>query len=399
MYIQRDCAVKAIVLELPKRTEICIGPDAFTKPRKLKLLILRNVSFQGPVCLPNQLRYLEWAGCIPWIPEFSSGPNKLVVLDVSGGRMLGEPKQFEFSQGFQNLKYISFYECGLLVCTPNLSCTPNLMELEIQSCDNLEVVHESIANHDKLQVVDINDCPKLHYFPILHSKTLQALRIEECEYFERFPDIPHELEGLKELCFRYTAIEEVPTSIEYLVSLRRMCLGGCDRLISLSSSIYKLQNLEELELNECKKLTTFPKYDYSADSGMKTGLPKLRKLDFRYCSLFEVEFLENLFCVPLLESLELHGNEITSLPTSIHKRDHLSTLIVSWCDGLREIPKLPPYVILFDAQNHHSLKNTDHLTSLNDFVCRGLAMADISSQVRLSLSLSLSLSSLWSWKT
>ncbi|XP_048132350.1 disease resistance protein RPP2B-like [Rhodamnia argentea] len=93
----RDCAVKAIVLELPKRTEICIGPDAFTKLRKLKLLILRNVSFQGPVCLPNQLRYLEWAGCIPWIPEFSSGPNKLVVLDVSGGRMLGEPKQFEVS--------------------------------------------------------------------------------------------------------------------------------------------------------------------------------------------------------------------------------------------------------------------------------------------------------------
>ncbi|KAF8029318.1 hypothetical protein BT93_E1873 [Corymbia citriodora subsp. variegata] len=51
--------VKAIVLALPEPKEMCINPDAFTKLRRLKLLILHNVhdSFQGPRCLPNELKW------------------------------------------------------------------------------------------------------------------------------------------------------------------------------------------------------------------------------------------------------------------------------------------------------------------------------------------------------
>ncbi|KAF7849408.1 hypothetical protein BT93_L0822 [Corymbia citriodora subsp. variegata] len=53
-----DCTTKAIVLELPEPTELCIDPNAFTKMRNLRLLILSNVhdSLPGPVCLPNELR-------------------------------------------------------------------------------------------------------------------------------------------------------------------------------------------------------------------------------------------------------------------------------------------------------------------------------------------------------
>ncbi|KAK3416361.1 hypothetical protein EUGRSUZ_H02067 [Eucalyptus grandis] len=76
-------AVKAIVLVLPKIEAIYIGPNAFTNMRRLRLLIMINVhnSFQGPICLPNELRWFEWPEC-PWFPEFSSCPNKLVGLDL-----------------------------------------------------------------------------------------------------------------------------------------------------------------------------------------------------------------------------------------------------------------------------------------------------------------------------
>ncbi|XP_039168291.1 disease resistance protein RUN1 [Eucalyptus grandis] len=80
-----DCAVKAIVLEQSKPTEMCIHPDAFTKMRRLRLLILRNVHdpFQDPIYLPNALRWFEWPGCARQISEFSSGPKKLVGLHMS----------------------------------------------------------------------------------------------------------------------------------------------------------------------------------------------------------------------------------------------------------------------------------------------------------------------------
>ncbi|XP_048131540.1 disease resistance protein RUN1-like [Rhodamnia argentea] len=259
-----DCAVTAIVLELPKPTEMCIRPAAFTKMRKLRLLVVRNISFQSPVSLPNQLRCLGWAECSPWIPEFSSGPNKLVVLDIHGGRIEGEPKKIEVSgeprqfEDFQNLKHISFHECKSLVCSPDLFGIPNLEELEFQHCYNLVEAHESIAYHDKLRVLKIHECSEFSIFPMLKSKSLQLLSIANCEKFERFPDIPHELKGLKELNLEGTAIKELPPSIEYLVSLQRMSIRRCMNLESLPSSIYKLQNLEELKILYCPRGLTLP---------------------------------------------------------------------------------------------------------------------------------------------
>ncbi|KAK3430837.1 hypothetical protein EUGRSUZ_E02293 [Eucalyptus grandis] len=91
-----DFAVKAIVLKPPELKEICIDANAFTKMRRLRLLIVRNVhnSLQDPICLPNKLRWFEWHGA-PWIPEFSSGPKKLVGLDINECSMTVVPKQFK----------------------------------------------------------------------------------------------------------------------------------------------------------------------------------------------------------------------------------------------------------------------------------------------------------------
>ncbi|XP_048131529.1 disease resistance protein RUN1-like [Rhodamnia argentea] len=142
-----DCAVKAIVLELPELKEMCINCDAFTKMTKLSLLILRKVSFQGPICLPNELRWVEWPGYSRQI-EFSAGPKKLVGLDMRERNVTGVVKQFK---GFQQLKYLNFSKCKSLVRMPDLSCTPNLEELDLKHCKNLEEADESIADHANLR--------------------------------------------------------------------------------------------------------------------------------------------------------------------------------------------------------------------------------------------------------
>ncbi|XP_056158553.1 TMV resistance protein N-like isoform X2 [Syzygium oleosum] len=217
-----DCAVKAIVLELPEPIEMCIYPNAFTKMRRLRLLILRNVhnSFQGPICLPNELGWFEWPGCAHQIPEFSFGPKKIVGLNMSGGNITRVVKQFK----------------------------------------------------------------------------------------------------------------------------------------------------------DCTTLIGFPKYEDPANLSMKTGFPSLQYLNLQGCNLFEVEFLENLSSFPVLRRLNLSRNNITNLPTSINKRDHLSLLNVGDCYQLQEIPELPPYLNYFWADNCKSLQKTGDLISSREIALKGLSM-------------------------
>ncbi|KAK3430899.1 hypothetical protein EUGRSUZ_E02571, partial [Eucalyptus grandis] len=288
-----DCAVKAIVLEPPKLKELpelelkelSIHPNAFSKMRKLRLLILRNVhiSFHGPICLPNQLRWMEFDGSGPWIPKFPSGQKKLVSIDMRKGTITEVVKHFK---DFKQLTYVELSDCESLVITPNLSCAPNLKELKFWNCKNLVEAHESIANHDKLQVLHFKWCPELRVFPnVLESKSLRDLNFSVCSKFERFPDIPHELRCLKRLSILHTAIKELPTSIENLVSLERMFLDICKNSVSIPSNIYKLQNLR------CFKSAfgpiVFPNLTDSANPCMKVGLSNLKVLDLLNCNLSE----------------------------------------------------------------------------------------------------------------
>ncbi|KAK3431008.1 hypothetical protein EUGRSUZ_E02247 [Eucalyptus grandis] len=218
---------------------------------------------------------------------------------------------------------------------PDLSCTPNLEELVLSDCKNLVEAHESIAHHDKLQELNLRGCRK----------------------FDSFPDIPHKIEGLKKLSLQGTAIRELPTSIKNLVSLeKKMNLCNCKNLVGLPSSIYKLQSIELLELANCTNLIGFPKYEDSADPRMKNRLSNLLYLGLGGCNFSEIEFLENPSCCPLLRRLILVENNVTSLPTSIRKRDHLSILVVSYCHQLQELPELPPFLKHLFADNCKSLQ-------------------------------------------
>ncbi|XP_039155700.1 disease resistance protein RPP2B [Eucalyptus grandis] len=331
-------AVKAIVLVLPKTKAIDIGPDAFTNMRRLRLVIMINVhnSFQGPISLPNELRWFEWPEC-PWFPEFSSCPNKLVGLDLHKTNIQVVREQFK---DFGKLKYLNFSECPSVVCIPDLNLTPNLKELDLHGCKHLERAHESVPYHTKLRLLNLKGCSNLHQLPnVLQSKNLEILNLTGCSKLQRFPDIPDKIEGLEELYLKGTSIEELPTSIENLVSLENLSLINCKKLANLPSTIYKLPNLESLILHGCSKLIKFPKEgDFSVLHG-KTGFPKLQFLGLEGCNLLEVEFLENNSCFPYLTELYLSKQNFAKLPTC-RRLHNLRALVVSECRQLQEIEKL-----------------------------------------------------------
>ncbi|KAL3726159.1 hypothetical protein ACJRO7_031103 [Eucalyptus globulus] len=333
-------AVKAIVLDLPKTEAIYIGPNAFTNMRRLRLLIMINVhnSFQGPIYLPNRLRCFQWPECPSSVLKFSPGPKKLVRLDLCKSNIQVMVDQFK---DFKNLKFLNFSECSSVVCMPDLDLTPNLEELDLHGCKNLERAHESVAYHTKLRLLNLKGCSNLyHLLDVLQSKNLQVLNLTGCSKLQRFPDIPDKLKGLEELYLRGTSIEELPASIENLVSLEKLNLIECKKLANLPSSIYKLSNLERLILSGCSKLKKFPIKEDLSDLHSKVGFPKLVILRLEGCNLLEGEFLKNHSCFPQLRDLYLSIHNFAKLPTCGHLRNLLD-LRVWECVQQQKIGKIP----------------------------------------------------------
>ncbi|XP_039173976.1 TMV resistance protein N [Eucalyptus grandis] len=313
-----------------------LGPNAFTNMRRLRLLIMINVhnSFQGPIYLPNELRWFQWPECPFSVLKFPPGPKKLVRLDVRKSNIQVIVDQFK---DFKNLKFLYLSECLSMVCMPNLDFCPNLEELDLNGCKNLERAHESVAYHAKLRLLDLEDCSNLHHLPdLLQPKNLRFLNLRGCSKLRRFPNIPDKMKSFRRLFLDGTSIEELPASIENFVSLETFCLSYCKKLVNLPSSIYKLPNLLSLSLDG-SKLIKFPKLEEDlSDLRSKIGFPKLEFLNLRGCNLQEVEFLENHSCFPSLEYLNLSENNFAKLPTcgNLH---NLLGLDVSECRQLQEI--------------------------------------------------------------
>ncbi|KAK3416264.1 hypothetical protein EUGRSUZ_H01710, partial [Eucalyptus grandis] len=243
-----------------------------------------------------------------------------------------------------------------MVCMPDLKSTPNLEELDLHKCKNLERGHESVAYHIKLRLLNLEGCSNLqHLFVVLQSKNLQLLNLINCSKLQRFPDIPNKIKGLQELYLKGTSIEELPASIENLVSLKILSSINCKKLANLPSSIYKLPSLERLILDGCSKLITFPKKEEDLrDLHSNIGFPKLLVLGLGGCNLLEVEFLENHSCFPYLRTLDLAENNFAKFPTC-GQLNNLLQLDVSECRQLEEIGKIPRQLQELHAENCESL--------------------------------------------
>ncbi|KAF8015726.1 hypothetical protein BT93_H1297 [Corymbia citriodora subsp. variegata] len=376
--------VKGIVLGLQRPTELHISPSALMHTRRLKLLILSNAQVSGgPVCLPNDLRWLECHGCHLSTLKFSDGPKKLVFFDVHGSQI----KKFGGSlMGFKMLEDINLSECNSLICVPDVSSAPNLKKLYLDRCKRLVEVDESVGYLDKLKSLSLESCSNLRIFPsALKTKSLRMLSLTGCSKLEKFSEILEKIEHLKDLYLARTAIEELPASIYNLVSVKGMQLSNCKNLARLPLSIYKLQNLRYLTLKGCSKFVQFTEsMEDSIDPDDSLGFPNLDMLDLRGCNLSELEFLKDSSKFPKLRTLYVSENKFIHMPTCLHKYDNLEYLYLDNCRQLQEIPQLPSNISVIKANNCRSLQKLPDFLRVSssyevDFSsCRGLYQKEFS---------------------
>ncbi|MED6118987.1 hypothetical protein PIB30_007877 [Stylosanthes scabra] len=215
---------------------------------------------------PPHLQCIDIRDCwadisISW-DHFPASIQQLTIWCCSNLTFSGQLQQ-------QSLKEIFISGCDSLKLFP-LVALPNLEELEIRSCRNLECI-EVPQDHDdhvfpSLRHLWIHRCPRLASIStlVLAAPSLEKLTIKCCSEIDSFPDV-----GLPS-------------------SLRVLDINKCPKLTRwiISRGLHS-EGLTRLSLSRCYKVKSFPR-----EGCLPTSLESLRIRKFRH--------LETLDCKALL---------------------------------------------------------------------------------------------------
>ncbi|KAK2977635.1 hypothetical protein RJ640_002668 [Escallonia rubra] len=323
-------AVEGLQLDFPEPTEVDFSSDALKKMDRLRLLKFCNVYLSQSVeYLPNQLRWLHWDEYpSKSLPATFKAAN-LVGLDLH----LSHLEQFwpEGKKG-NKLKFIDLRHSQELTGTPDFNDIPNLQRLVLEHCKSLEKVHQSIAFHKNLVLLNLKKCINLQSLPDkIQLVSLEKLILSDCIRLDKFPDIQGDMNSLSELYLDGTGIEELPLSIKHLNNLVLLQLSRCRSLRSLPSSICGLRSLRSLRLSGCELLLKFPDIQGDMDSLSELYLDGTSIEGLPLC----IERLKNLVFIDLsrCRSLKSLSNNICSLQS-------LRSLRLSGCELLLNFPDI-----------------------------------------------------------
>ncbi|XP_040995190.1 TMV resistance protein N-like [Juglans microcarpa x Juglans regia] len=316
--------VEGIVLNLPFQKEENLNAETFSKMKKLRLLKIRYGQLPEDLSyLSNELRLLEWFG-YP-LKSFPSTfqPDKLVELRMPCSQI--KQLWINGTKRLCKLKLIDLSYSRNLDKMPNFNKIPNLEKLILQECTSLPSVHQSIGVLRRLIV----------------------LNLRGCKSFANLPENIGSMECLKELDASETAITRIPSSISLLKNLQNLSLHGCKGLAhkpweSIFSS-WLLQKESSDPIGRLSWRNTF------------SSLSSLRSLDLSDCNILDGAIPDDLSGLSSLQSLNLSGNEFTSLTDGICQVSKLKEVFFRNCRRLQALPKLPSGIAFVWAENCASL--------------------------------------------
>ena len=297
-------------------------------------------------------------------------------------------------QLLEKLKVIDLSHCQHLNKIPNPSSVPNLEILTLKGCRfTFDSPHEILGLLTNF------------FFLILIG----------CINLETLPENMGNMENLRQLYLNYTAILNLPSSIEHLKGLEYLSLEWCDNLITVPQSIFNLTALKFLSFSCCSKLEKLPedlkslkrletlslhglncqlpsvsglcslRELYLSESNLTQGviqsnnllnslkelklgrsnvidkgilihichLSSLEELYLNHCNLMDGEIPSEVCQLSSLKVLDLSWNDFSSIPASISQLSKLKALGLSHCRNLQQISELPSTLQFLDAHNSH----------------------------------------------
>ncbi|KAL1370031.1 TMV resistance protein N isoform X1 [Arachis hypogaea] len=325
---------------------------AFEEMKKLRILIVRNTSFSfGRIHLPNQLRLLDWKGfpSKSFPPDFY--PKKIAAFNLRCSPLVLK-KPF---QKFEHLTYMNFSYCQSITRIPDVSGAKNLTELILNKCKKLVKVDESVGFLPNLVYLSASGCIQLRSFlPRIFLPSLEFLSFDMCRRLAFFPDIVGTMDKPLKICMKDTAIRELPPSFANLSGLGYLDMSSCKQLQKLPSELFVLPNFVTLKIGGCPQLresfTQFKGCDSRAECW-----PNLETLHFCNACLSDEDLYMIVHSFPKLIELNVSSNYFVSIPAYIKESINLTTLDVSYCLKLQQIPALPSSIQKVDARHCNSL--------------------------------------------
>ncbi|KAJ9691429.1 hypothetical protein PVL29_013568 [Vitis rotundifolia] len=348
--------------DVQSRRKLCLKGNAINelstidyppKPYSLCLLECKNIErLPSSICelkplttlfcseeLPSSFEHLQGLQCLKLarcdnlvsLPESFCNLSSLITLDVSFCTKLEKfPKNL---RSLQRLKHLYASGTAIEELPSSFEHLQGLQCFKLARCDNLVSLPESFCNLSSLITLDVSFCTKLEKFP----KNLRSLQ------------------RLKHLYASGTAIEELPSSFEHLQGLQCFKLARCNSLVSLPESICNLSSLRTLNVSFCTELEKLPE-----------NLRSLQCLNF--CTKLE-KFPENLRRLQCLEDLHTSGLNLSmdcfsSILAGITQLSKLRVLELSHCQGLLQVPELPPSLQVLDVHSWTCLETLSSPSSL-----------------------------------
>ncbi|CAB4317852.1 unnamed protein product [Prunus armeniaca] len=231
---------KAEVLVLNFQTENYVLPEVVKKMSKLKVLIVTNYGV-----LQADLSNFKLLGSLANLKRI-----RLERISI--------PSISKNSMQLKSLQKISLFMCSIGQAFSNssiqiLEAFPNLVELNIDYCNDLVELPAKLCDLIHLKKLSITNCVQLSALPDEIGKLddLEVLRLRSCTDLERLPDSIKKLSKLNLLDMYFCSnIKELPEEIGEMSSLRKIKMVQCLRLLALPASVLNLEQLREVICDE-----------------------------------------------------------------------------------------------------------------------------------------------------
>ncbi|VVA09557.1 PREDICTED: probable disease resistance [Prunus dulcis] len=231
---------KAEVLVLNFQTENYGLPKFVKKMSKLKVLIVTNYGV-----LQADLSNFKLLGSLANLKRI-----RLERISI--------PSIRKNSMQLKSLQKISLFMCSIGQTFSNssiqiLEAFPNLVELNIDYCDDLVELPVKICDLIRLKKLSITNCHKLSSLPeeIGKLEGLEVLRLRSCTDLVKLPGSIKDLTKLHLLdIYKCFSIKELPEDIGEMSGLEKINIGQCSRLQELPVSVLNLGELREVICDE-----------------------------------------------------------------------------------------------------------------------------------------------------
>nr|XP_004288071.2 PREDICTED: uncharacterized protein LOC101305792 isoform X2 [Fragaria vesca subsp. vesca] len=200
------------------------------------------------------------------LPDFLDKVDKLKVLIATNyGSLPAELSNFQLLGSLRNLKRIRLEGVSITSITKNHIQLGSLKKITFSKCDMGQAFSNSsfkfsvaFPNLDNLNILHCNDLEELPA-DLGNLSQLETLYISDCHRLSTLPDGIGNLSKLKRLRVRYgTNLVKFPGSIRKLKSLEVLDIAGCINIVGFPEDIGEMSRLRKLNISGCSRLKELP---------------------------------------------------------------------------------------------------------------------------------------------